>query len=64
MEEFEKLRQELIGEMYMLNKKIKHKLDMKKIKKEAMKNMVDGPPIQASMICLPDAKAGKTTLKE
>ena len=48
----------------MLNKKIKHKMDMKKIKKEVLKNMVDGPPIQANMICLPDYKKGKTPMKE
>ena len=47
----------------MLNKKIKHKFDMKKIKKEVMKNMVEGPPILSHMINLPDAKK-KTPIKE
>ena len=47
----------------MLNKKIKHKFDMKKIKKEVMKNMVEGPPILSQMITLPDAKK-KTPIKE
>ena len=36
---------------------------MKKIKKEVMKNMVEGPPILASMIILPDVKK-KTPVKE
>lgn len=48
----------------MLNKKIKHKYDIKKIKKEAMKNMVEGPPILASMICIPENKLGKSPAKE
>ena len=52
MHEFEQLRRELIEETFMLNKKIKHKYDLKKIKKEALKNMVEGPPILASMICI------------
>ena len=62
-EEFEQLRQELIGDVLMLNKKIKHKFDMKKIKKEVMKNMVEGPPILSSMISLPDTKK-KAQMKE
>ena len=31
----------------MINKKIKHRKDMKKIKKEVMKNMIEGPPLQS-----------------
>lgn len=45
-EEFEQLRMQHIDDVIGLNKKIKHKNDMKKIKKEAMKNMIEGPPLE------------------
>ena len=44
-EEFEQLRLQLIDEVIMINKKLKYKADFKKIKKETMKNMIEGPPI-------------------
>lgn len=45
LEEFEQLRQEVQDEIHILNKRIKHKRDIKIIKREAMKNMIEGPPI-------------------
>jgi hypothetical protein len=44
-EEFEKIRQELNEDIQKLNKKIKYQRDLKKIKKEAFKNMIEGPPL-------------------
>lgn len=49
LEEFEQLRISLIDDIMMINKRIKHKKDMKVIKKEAMKNMIEGPPINTSI---------------
>lgn len=44
-EEFDQLRKSLLPELDLLNKKMKYKVDLKKIKKEAMKNMIEGPSI-------------------
>jgi hypothetical protein len=35
----------LVEEIVIINKKLKHKKDLKVIKKEAMKFMIEGPPI-------------------
>ena len=40
-EEFEELRQASIEEIKALNKKMKHKNGLRKIKKETMKHMID-----------------------
>ena len=45
MEEFDQLRLQMVDEVIMINKKLKYKADFKKIKKETMKNMIEGPPI-------------------
>lgn len=47
-EEFEKIRQELNEDIQKLNKKIKYQRDLKKIKKETFKNMIEGPPLMFS----------------
>ena len=52
-EEFEQLRIANIEEIISINKKIKYKKNIKKIKKEAIKNMIDGPAI--AMYNLKDA---------
>jgi hypothetical protein len=44
-EEFEQLRLQHIDDVIALNKKIKHKKDMKKIKKATMKSMIEGPAL-------------------
>lgn len=41
-EEYEQLRIESIPQIMKINKKIKFKKDLKRIKREAMKNMIDG----------------------
>ncbi len=35
----------MIDDIVIVNKRLKHKKDLKVIKKEAMKNMIEGPPI-------------------
>ena len=44
-EEFEQLRMDSIDAIEKINKKLKFKKDLSKIKKEAMKNMIEGPPV-------------------
>ena len=39
-EEFEKLRIDLIDEIEIINKRLKHAKDMRKIKKATLKNMI------------------------
>ena len=38
----------MIDEIESVNKKLKYKFDMKWIKKECMKNMIEGPPLKIS----------------
>jgi hypothetical protein len=44
----------LIDEIEAVNKKLKFKLDLKKIKREVMKNMIEGPPLKLSNLMMND----------
>jgi hypothetical protein len=64
LEDFDSLRKDLVSEVSMISKKLKHKIDIKKIKKEAMKSMIEGPSIAELGLVKKDSVVSRKSHKD